>query len=58
MLNIGLGLIKIPVLPEIMRACLKVAWLNIFIDFQIFTIILTYITLKSPFESNSIQATI
>jgi len=24
------GLKKIPVLPEIMHACLKVAWLNIF----------------------------
>jgi len=52
----------IPVLPEIMRACLKVMWLNIFIDCQVFIIILTYITyvtltsLKSPFESNSIQA--
>jgi len=45
-----------------MRACLKVAWLNVFSDRQAFTIILTYITyvkstsLKSPFESNSIQA--
>jgi len=35
---------KIPVLPEIMRACLKVTWLNICIDCQVFTIILTYIT--------------
>jgi len=52
---------KKPVLLEIMRACLKVAWLNIFIGFQVFTIILTYntyVTLTSltSFESNSIQA--
>jgi len=52
-----LGQKKTPVLPEIMRACL-----NIFIDCQVFTIILTYITyvtltsLKSLFESYSIQA--
>jgi len=32
------------VLPEIMLACLKVAWLNIYIDCQVFTVILTYIT--------------
>jgi len=50
-----LGLKTISVLPEIMRACLKVAWLNIFIDCQAFTIILTYIayvtltSLKPPF---------
>jgi len=53
---------KIPVLPEIMRACLKVVWLNIFIDCHVFKIILTYITyvklisFKFPFESNSTQA--
>jgi hypothetical protein len=49
---------KIPVLQEIVRACLKVAWLNIFVDYQVFQNLLAYITyvtlasLKSRFQTN------
>jgi len=43
-------MIKTPVLPEIMLACLKVAWINIFIDGQFFTIILTYSSYINIYE--------
>ena len=41
--NISIGGLKKPVLPEIVRVCLKVTWLNIFIDYLVFQNVTYYL---------------